>query len=103
MQDQVGVVGHVATGRAQVDDRPRRRGGVAEGMDVGHHVVPEPALVGARRLEVDVVDLRAQLGDLRLGDLQAELALRLGQRDPEPSPGRDPAPAGPEPAISRLA
>ena len=48
-QDQVGVVGDVATGRAQVDDRPGLGRGVAEGVDVGHHVVAEPLLVARAR------------------------------------------------------
>ena len=49
-QDQVGVVGDVAGGRAEVDDVARPGGHVLERVDVGHHVVAEPLLVlrGAR-------------------------------------------------------
>ena len=51
-QDEVGVVGDEATGRTQVDDGPCDRGHIAEGVDVGHHIVPEPARSAAppRRL-----------------------------------------------------
>ena len=63
-QDQVGVVGDVAACGAQVDDRPRRGADVAVGVDVGHHVVPQPPFVGGRGVEVDVVDVGPQLGDL---------------------------------------
>ena len=57
-QDQVGVVGDVAARRAQVDDRPGHGRGVAQGVDVRHHVVPEPPLVPRGGVEVDRVDLR---------------------------------------------
>ncbi len=88
-QDQVGVVGDVATGRAQVEDRPGRRRGVAKSVDVGHHVMTQTPLVARGSLEVDRIDLGAQFADLGFGDVQAQVALGLGQRDPEPSPGRE--------------
>ena len=37
---------------------------VAVGVDVGHHVVPQLPLVARGRLEVDVVDVGLELGDL---------------------------------------
>ena len=52
-QDQIGVVGHVAACRAQVDDRPGLRADVAVGMHVGHHVVPQPPLVPLGRRKID--------------------------------------------------
>ena len=63
-QDQVGVVGDVAGGGAEVDDVAGGRGGVAEGVDVGHHVVAELALVLVGAGEVDVVEVGAQLLEL---------------------------------------
>ena len=63
-QDQVGVIGDVATCRPEVDDRPRRGALVAVGVHVGHHVVPQLALVLLGGVEIDVVRVRPQLGDL---------------------------------------
>ena len=40
---------------------------VAVGVHVGHHVVPQLALVLGGRVEVDVVDVGPQLGDLLVG------------------------------------
>ena len=54
-QDQVSVVGDIAAGGAEVDDVARGRGGVAIGVDVGHHVVAQAVLVAGRPGEVDVV------------------------------------------------
>ncbi len=88
-QHEIGVVGHVAACRAQVDDRPGRGADVAVGMNVGHHVVPQPPLVPFGRREVDVVDVLLQLGDLLLADRQAEFRLGLGQGHPQPPPGAE--------------
>jgi len=85
-QQQIGVVGDKATGRAQVDDRPGVGTLVAVGVDVGHHVVAQLAFVAGRSLEVHVVHMGLQLVDLALGNRQAQLGLRLGQRNPEPPP-----------------
>jgi hypothetical protein len=82
----VGVVGDVATGSAQVDDRGRLRGRVAERADVRHHIVTQLLLVTGRLLEVDVVEVTGHLVDLALFDVQAELLLGLGQFQPEPPP-----------------
>ena len=57
-QNQVGVVGDVAACGAQVNDRPGRGALVAVGVDVGHHVVPQLALVLVGGVEIDVVDVR---------------------------------------------
>src|SRR5262249_55870825 len=94
-EDQVGVVGDVAGGGAEVEDVAGGGGGVAVGVDVGHDVVPQPALVHLGAGEVDVVDVGPQLGELPGGDAggdavvfgQAQLGLGLGEGDPEPAPG----------------
>ena len=44
-----------------MDERPRRRRLVAEGVHVRHDVVPEAPLVARGRGEVDVVEVRAHL------------------------------------------
>ena len=59
--DQVGVVGDERAGGAEVEERPRGRRLVAEGVDVGHHVVPEAALVAGRGGEVGVVEVGPHL------------------------------------------
>ena len=64
-QDQVGVVGDVAARGAEMDDRPGRGALVAVGVDVGHHVVPQLALVAVRRRRSrSSSTCRPQLGDL---------------------------------------
>ena len=83
----VGVVGDVAAGRAQVDDALGIGAHVAVGVHVGHHVVAHALLVAAGRVVVDVVDVRLQLVHLRLGDGQAQLHLGLRQRHPQLAPG----------------
>jgi len=89
-QDQVGVVGDVRAGRAQVDDRRRLGRRLAEGVNMGHHVVAHPAFVVGRLGEIDVVQVAAHRLQRRVGHLgQPELALRLGQRQPEPAPSRE--------------
>ena len=88
-QDQVGVIRDIAARRPQVDDLAGVRRDVSQRMHMSHHVMPEPLLVGPRRLEVDVVDLRPQLLDLPLLDRQPEFFLCLGEGDPEPPPGRE--------------
>ena len=67
-------------------------------VDVGHHVVPQLALVLGGPVEIDVVDGRFQLGDLGLGDRQAQFALGFGQGDPQLPPGGVDSPGRPEPA-----
>jgi hypothetical protein len=69
-----------------MDDGASRGADVTIGMDVGHHVVAQLALVRSRGFEVDIVGMRFQLGDLFLRDRQAEFVLALGERDPEATP-----------------
>jgi hypothetical protein len=97
-QQQVGVVGDVATGGAEVNDRPGGRANVAVGMHVGNHIVPEPLLIRGRGGEVDVIDMGPEFGDLRGGDFESQLALGFGQRDPQFPPGAVPDLRRPEPA-----
>jgi hypothetical protein len=96
-QDQVGVVGHEAARRPQVDDRTSDRGCVAQGVDVRHHVVPKSLFVGVRQVEIDGVQLAAQGRDLFRGDMQAQGLLRLGQGNPQPPPCRELGLRRPEP------
>ena len=85
-QDQVGVVGDVAARRTEVDDLAGVRAAIAIRVDVGHHVVPQLALVLRGPVEIDLVDGGIQLGDLCLGDRQAEFVLGFGQCDPQLPP-----------------
>ena len=80
----------------RVDDVGRGRGDVAEGGDMGHHVMPLPPLVLGRLREVDGIDLALEHGDLRFTDARlaviaqdAEFVLRLGERDPQAPPGAE--------------
>ena len=97
-QDQVGVVGDVAGRGPEVDDVAGRRGGVAEGVDVGHHVVAELALVARRPVAKSMSSRWARISVKLLGPdarrlavvgEQAEFALGLGEPEPEPPPGAE--------------
>ena len=79
---------------------PLRRGaGIAKGVDVGHHVVPQPALRGLAAAAKSMRSTAgAQLGDLRRRDRQAELGLGFGQGHPQPAPGAEFALRPPQPA-----
>ena len=95
-QDEIGIVGHVATGRAEVDDRPGGGAKVAVGMNVGHDIVPQPPLVALGGGEVDVVDVALQFGDLLRPDGQAQFGLGFSQRNPQPPPCAELALRAPE-------
>ena len=55
-------------------------------MDVRHHIVADLPLAPLGVVVVDVVRVRLQLRDLRIGDREPQLLLRLRQRDPEAPP-----------------
>jgi hypothetical protein len=86
---EVGVVGDEGAGGPQVQEGPRRRRLVGEGVHVRHHVVAEAALVARRGGEVRVVEVRPHLGQRLVRDRQAQLTLGLRQRQPDPAPQPD--------------
>lgn len=88
-QDQVRVVGNIATRSSQMDDRSRIRTSIAVGMNVSHHVVTELAFVLASFHKVDVVDVGPKLFDLQLRNCQTQVGFGLGQGHPQPSPGTE--------------
>ena len=55
-------------------------------MHVGHHVVPQLALVALGGGEVDLVDVRPKLLDLSGRNVQPQFGLRLGQPNPKLPP-----------------
>ncbi len=86
-ENQVRVVSHVAGGGAQVDDALRRRALLAVGVDMAHHIVANHALPRLGHLEVDVLDMGAQLVELLVGDVQTQLLFGLRQSHPQLPPG----------------
>ncbi len=84
--DEVGVADDVLGGGSEVNDGAGGWGGVTKGMDVGHDVVAELGFVTGGGVEVDVVEVIADVGDLVLGDVEAEFALGLGEGEPEAAP-----------------
>src|SRR3954470_23687927 len=62
-QHQVSVVGDESACSAKVDERLRRGGGVAESVNVRHHIVAESLLIGCDCAEIDVVQMPAHLAD----------------------------------------
>ena len=95
-QDQVGVVGNVGARRAEVEEGTGRRRLLAEMVDVRHHVVTQPLLVLRRALRVGVVQVGAELCERPIRDVEAELLLRLHEREPQPPPQADPPPLTPQ-------
>ena len=91
-QQQVRVVGDVRAGGPEVQEATCRRRLVAQVVDVRHDVVTQPLLVLGRAIEVDVVDVRAELLHGGPGNVEPQLALPLHQGEPQPSPQPD-APA----------
>ena len=65
-------------------------------MDMSHDVVPKVPLVPGGGFEVDVVDVRFELIDLLVRDVQAEFFFRLGQSNPHAPPGGNSALRRPE-------
>ena len=86
-QDDVGVVPDVAGCGAEMDDSLRLRALQPVGVNMGHHIVTHFLLPAFRVLIVDVVRVAFQFRDLLIGDRKPQFLLRLGQRDPEFSPG----------------
>src|ERR1700722_12509508 len=78
---------------------------LAEGVDVGHHVMAQAFLVLGGADKIDVVEMGAHLGELFGADArrdaiiggEAEFGLSLGEDEPEAAPGRELAPRRPEP------
>ena len=91
-QQQVGVVGDVGAGRAEVQVRSGRGRLVAEVVDVRHDVVAQAFLVLGGAIEVGVIEMGAQLRQRGRGNVQPQLALPFHQREPQPPPQSD-APA----------
>ena len=59
--DQVGIIDDILAGGPQMDDPLGGRRGFLKGVNVGHHVMPQPLLPVAGSVEVDVVELRLHL------------------------------------------
>ena len=53
-----------------------------EGVDVGHHVMTEPAFALGGPVEVQRIDAGAELVELGVGDGQSQFPLGLGEREP---------------------
>jgi hypothetical protein len=91
-QQQVGVVRDIRARGAEMQVRARGGRLIGEMMDVRHHIVPQPLLVIRGAVQVRVVEVRRDLPDRGVGDVEPELPLRLEQRQPQPAPQAD-APA----------
>ena len=91
-QQQIGVVGDVRAGGAEVQVAPRRRRLLAQVVDVGHDVVTQTLLVLGGAVEIGVVQMGAELLERGRRNVQPQLALRLHQGEPQPAPQPD-APA----------
>ena len=87
IEDKVGVVGHIAARRTEVDNAGGRGRGLAVGVHVRHHVMAHLVLALFRDVVVDIGDVRGKLIDLLLRNGQAQLMLGTRQRHPQPAPG----------------
>ncbi len=84
--DQVSIAYDILAGRAEVNDRPSFGRDVTVGVDVRHHLVAKFSLILGYLLKIYVIDVAHHLPDLSVGDRQTKRFLRLGQRQPQPSP-----------------
>ena len=87
VDDQIGVVGHVAARRAQMDDAGRAGRDLAERVHVRHHVMAHLFFTRTDAVVVNIRDMRLHFVDLLLRDGQAQRLLRPGQRYPQLAPG----------------
>src|SRR5205814_3048450 len=85
-QDQIGVVGDVSARCTKVNERLGGGSDLSESVDVRHYVVPESLLVSGDSIEIDVIQIGAHLANRLVGDRNTQLALRLGEREPDPAP-----------------
>ena len=79
-QQQIGIIGDIATRGAKMNDAACFRANISIGMHMGHDIVPQLPLVLLSGGEIDVVDVLTKLLDLRRRHIQAQLGLGLGQR-----------------------
>jgi hypothetical protein len=77
-----------------VEDAPGLARALGEVAQVGDHVVAGLALQLGDPLEVDLGRRAAERGELLVGDRQPQLALRLGERQPQPPPQPEAVPGG---------
>ena len=89
-QNDIRVVADIAARGAEMNDSLCLRALHAVRVDMAHHVMAHFLLAGSRHIVVDVVLMRLHLLDHFVCDPgDAELLLRLRERDPEPSPGAE--------------
>ncbi len=86
-QEDIGIVDDVHGSGAQVDDGFGLGRGLGEGVQVGHEIVADAGFLPGGLVEVDVIEMGAHVGDLVIGDGQAQRFFRLGQRQPDAPPG----------------
>ena len=84
--DEAVVVAHEGARRAEVDVLAGLRGDLAEVMHVRHHIVTEVALDHGDPVEVDLLPRRVHRHDGVVGNLDAERAFLLGERNPQVAP-----------------
>ena len=89
VNDEVGVVGDVAAGGAQVNDAGGGGSRFAVGVHMGHDVVADFLFPRRGHLVVNVGDVGLQLRHLLAGDGEPQVVLRPGQGHPQPAPGLD--------------
>ena len=72
-----------------MDNGLRVRALLAVGVNVAHDVVADQLLPGLGHIVIDSLGVGLQLVDLLLGHVEPQLALRLGQGDPQLPPGSE--------------
>ena len=84
--DDVRIVADVAARRAEVDDGLGLGAALAEGQHMRHNVVPYLVLMRGSGGIVNVVYMCAHLVELFIADIEPQLLLALGEREPQPAP-----------------
>ena len=86
VENDVGVIGDIAAGGAQMDDTGGGGRGLAVGIHVSHHVVADFLFPRRGTGKVDVRDVGFQFFNLLFGDRQSQRMLGFCQGNPELPP-----------------
>ena len=86
LEDNVRIIADEAARRAEMDDRPRLGAGLGKGVDMRHNVMAQLPLMPRGSLIIYIIQVRAHLVKLFVGNIEAKLLLALREGKPQPAP-----------------
>ena len=87
-EQNIGVIGYVTRGRAEVDYRAGVRADVSESVNMRHYVVPKLLFILVFFIVIDIVNMLFHLGDLLVRNVKPELFFALRKGNPKFAPRR---------------